>query len=72
MALGVGLYIIPLGMVANPSLIELGTSPILAFTAFIKIGLGLAAISFGLIAPLSFLARAALVIFGLLVVFVTY
>ena len=72
MALGVGLYIIPLGMVANPSLIELGTSPILAFTTFIKIGLGLAAISFGLIAPLAFLSRAALVIFGLLVVFVTY
>ena len=72
MALGIGLYIIPLGMFANPSLIQLGTSPITALTSFAKIGLGLASISFGLISPLTYIKRFALIIFGLLTVFVTY
>lgn len=70
MALGVGLYIIPLGMIANPSLIELSATPIYAVAAAIKVGLGLALISTGVIAPRGALIRAAMIIAGLAVIFV--
>ena len=49
MALGLGLYLIPLGMVANPALLELATAPGPALFAAAKIGAGLALVSWGLI-----------------------
>ncbi|USG63153.1 TRAP transporter fused permease subunit [Sneathiella marina] len=69
MLLGVGLYLVPLAMIANPSLIELADNPIGALTAFLKIAIGLAAISFGMIAPFALLPRVALVAFGGVVLF---
>ncbi|OKL42386.1 TRAP transporter permease [Pseudovibrio exalbescens] len=51
MALGIGLYLVPLGMVANPALIELSSAPVAALFAMVKIGLGLSLISYGLISP---------------------
>ncbi|MDD7912063.1 TRAP transporter fused permease subunit [Pseudovibrio exalbescens] len=51
MALGIGLYLVPLGMIANPALIELASAPVTALLAAAKIGVGLSLISFGLIAP---------------------
>lgn len=51
MALGIGLYLVPLGMVANPALIELASEPVAALFAMVKIGLGLSLISYGLISP---------------------
>ncbi len=53
MALGIGLYLIPLGMIANPGIIGLADAPLMALVAALKIGAALAAISFGLIAPKS-------------------
>lgn len=49
MALGVGLYLIPLAMIANPALIDLADTPVPALLSAVKIGLGLGLVSFGLI-----------------------
>lgn len=49
MSLGVGLYLIPLVMVADPSLIGLGQAPGPALIAFLRTAAGLALISVGLI-----------------------
>ncbi|MEM9061118.1 MAG: TRAP transporter fused permease subunit [Pseudomonadota bacterium] len=70
MALGVGLYIIPLGMIANPSLIALNDSPVMALTAALKVGLGLAAISYAVIHRLGASARIGLLIIGAALIFV--
>ncbi len=64
MALGLGLYLVPLGMIANPALITLAEAPLatLAYTA--KVGIALIAISYGVIAPFHPALRAALVVAG--------
>lgn len=49
MALGVGLYVIPLAMIAHDSLIRLSSEPMAALIAFAVVGLGLNGISYGLI-----------------------
>ena len=41
MMLGVGLYLVPLGMIVNPSLIDLAEAPLQASWALVKIGAGL-------------------------------
>ena len=70
MALGVGLYVIPIGMIANPELIELAHRPWQALLSFCQVGVGLGLISYGLISPsgifkrLLLLAAGAVVIFG--------
>ena len=51
MALGIGLSLIPLGMIANPSLLALATAPAWTLLAAVKMALALALISSGLIAP---------------------
>ncbi len=65
MALGVGLYLIPLAMVANPHLLGLGEAPVLAMLALVKSGVGLAAVSWGIIARANPFLRIALVAGGL-------
>tara|TARA_R110002050_G_scaffold55954_10_gene126012 strand:+ start:28237 stop:29985 length:1749 start_codon:yes stop_codon:yes gene_type:complete len=69
MSLGVGLYIIPLTMVANPAIMEIAINPITALVALVQIGLGLALISHALIGVFRPLHRAGLGIAGLLVLF---
>ncbi|MGP1396446.1 MAG: TRAP transporter permease [Inquilinaceae bacterium] len=69
MALGVGLYIIPLGMIANPDLIGLGESPAGALLAVVRVGAGLTLLSHGLIAPHTVIARVGLTLAGVAVVF---
>ena len=49
MALGVGLYVIPLSMVAHEALIRLGEAPTDALLSFVIVGGGLALVSSGLI-----------------------
>ncbi len=61
MALGIGLYLIPLGMIANPTLITLVSSPAWSLLATVKVGLALSAISYGVIAPFSPLIRGGLI-----------
>ncbi len=72
MVLGIGLYLIPLGMIANPDLIRLETGTGAALFAALKIGIGLAAISFGIIAPKAIWLRAALVVAGFGALFFVY
>ena len=69
MALGIGLYIIPLAMVANPDVIRLAFDPAGAVFAGFKIALGLAGISYGVIARRALWLRALLVVAGALVIF---
>ncbi|MFK5925341.1 MAG: TRAP transporter fused permease subunit [Desulfuromusa sp.] len=70
MALGVGLYLIPLGMVANPSLIKLFETPLPALFVFAKMGVSLAAVSYGIIAPKAVLLRIILIVVGLIGIFI--
>ncbi len=49
MALGVGLYLIPLGMVANPGVMQIATAPGLALLSGFKIAIGLGLVSFALV-----------------------
>jgi TRAP transporter 4TM/12TM fusion protein len=49
MRLGVGLFIVPLGFIANPALLELATAPVAALATMAQIGLGLWLISFAVI-----------------------
>jgi len=69
MALGVGLYIVPLAMIANASLIDLANDPVWAIAAGLKVAVGLTAISFGLISPRSAVIRSALVAVGGIAIF---
>lgn len=69
MALGVGLYVIPLGMIANPAVLELATAPGAAVFAGLRMALGLGLISFGLIGARRLPMRLALGALGALAVF---
>ena len=70
MALGVGLYLIPLGMIANPSLIQFGAEPLPSVLTMLKVGAGLALISYGMIKPISFYLRLIFIILGAFILFV--
>ncbi|MEM0907038.1 MAG: TRAP transporter fused permease subunit [Pseudomonadota bacterium] len=61
MALGVGLYLVPLAMVAAPALLSLAETPLLTLGAFIKTAAGLAAVSRGVIGRDHPIIRLALV-----------
>ncbi|MEE9335622.1 MAG: TRAP transporter fused permease subunit [Granulosicoccaceae bacterium] len=69
MLLGVGLYLIPLSMIASPALISPIETPIAAGLAFVKTLIALALISFGSIAPGSIFIRASLIAVGLFIMF---
>ncbi|MFK7858187.1 MAG: TRAP transporter permease [Granulosicoccus sp.] len=70
MALGVGLYLIPLGMIANPMILELGAEPWLALLAFAKIAFGLSAVSYGLIGYKNWAVKAGFVVGGMVIALV--
>ena len=69
MALGVGLYVIPIGMIANPQLIELAHKPWQALLSFCQVGAGLGLISYGLISPFGIFKRLFLLAAGAAVIF---
>jgi uncharacterized membrane protein (Fun14 family) len=69
MALGVGLYVIPLSMIANESLIRLNTEPTAALIAFAHVAAGLSCLSFALIGRSNVVLRAALFCAGLMLSF---
>jgi TRAP transporter 4TM/12TM fusion protein len=68
MALGVGLYVIPLGMIANPDVLRVAGSPVAAFVAFARMALGLGVLSYGLIALDNPFAKLAVGALGLAIV----
>jgi TRAP transporter 4TM/12TM fusion protein len=69
MALGVGLYLIPLGMIANPDIIRLAESPLPAILAMLRVAIGLALVSYGLISARKVFKTTLLVGAGLAVIF---
>ncbi|MFK7854783.1 MAG: TRAP transporter permease [Granulosicoccus sp.] len=69
MALGVGLYLIPLAMIANPLVIQLGDDPLRALLTFVKIAVGLSAVSYGLIGYKAWPAKISCITLGLLLTF---
>ncbi|EDQ31912.2 TRAP transporter, 4TM/12TM fusion protein [Hoeflea phototrophica DFL-43] len=69
MSLGVGLYFIPLTMVANPSIIALATDPMAAVIALVQIGFGLGLISYALIGAFAPMLRVGFAVAGILVLF---
>lgn len=64
MSLGLGLYLIPLGMISTPDLIELGNNPMGAVVAMLKTGVATTLITYGVIAPGGWIRRLALVAAG--------
>ena len=70
MALGVGLYVIPFAMIANPSLIALAHAPVSALAIFVKLAIGLSALSYGIISRRQLGGRLTLVALGLTMVFI--
>jgi len=70
MALGIGLYLIPPAMIANPALLALTSEPVLAILALLKTALALVAVSFGVILRISWFVQAALITGGLVLMFV--
>ncbi|MGB7244764.1 MAG: TRAP transporter fused permease subunit [Sulfitobacter sp.] len=69
MALGVGLYLIPLGMIANDRLIRLGSEPVMALFAFVRLAIGLTLISHGLIGRSGLWRQTILTALGLICFF---
>ena len=69
MSLGVGLYLIPLGMVANPAILTLADDPLGALLALLRMGVGLTLVSAGLIGARGVLGTVGLCALGLLVTF---
>ena len=69
MALGVGLYLIPLVMIVKPELISLVQTPGNALIVFVQSALGLTAISYGIIAKRMNWWRVPLLIIGSMLLF---
>ena len=69
MILGLGLYFIPLGMVSNPSLIKLGSTPIEALISMFKISICLLMFSFSIIKAKNFLLKILGLFIGCLILF---
>ena len=65
MSLGVGLYLVPIGMGAQADIIHLLDKPFDATLAFIQLALSLAAISYGLISAVALLPRFLLLAAGM-------
>lgn len=68
MALGVGLYVIPLGMIANPDILTIADTPLAALLAFFRMAFGLAVLSHGLIAMRSLLSKFLVGLAGLAII----
>jgi TRAP transporter 4TM/12TM fusion protein len=69
MSLGVGLYLIPLGMVANPDLLNLATAPLAALSDLVRMAVGLTLVSTGLIGARKPLPTIGFCAAGLAVIF---
>ena len=61
MSLGVGLYVIPLALAADPSLISIATTPFETLFAVGRVGLGLWLVSMGLVSSKQFVMRCAFI-----------
>ena len=69
MRLGIRLYVIPLTMIANRAVIRLASEPLLAGFAFVRIAIGLWALSYAFIATRPIAVRLGVGLIGLAVCF---
>jgi TRAP transporter 4TM/12TM fusion protein len=67
MALGLGLYLIPLAMISTPDLIALGQNPLGALLAMVKVGLATTLVAYGIIAPGHPLKRVVWIVTGFVI-----
>jgi TRAP-type uncharacterized transport system fused permease subunit len=67
MALGLGLYLIPLGMISTPGLLSLADAPFVALAATVKVGLATTLVAYGVIAPGAIVKRSAMIAAGLVI-----
>lgn len=65
MSLGIGLYLIPLGMVVHPELLTIGVTPLLSLLAGCKIAFALGLISYAVISAGKSLYRLISIILGM-------
>jgi TRAP transporter 4TM/12TM fusion protein len=65
MSLGIGLYLIPLGMVVHPELLTIGVTPLLSLLTFCKIAFALGLISYAVISAGKSLHRLISIILGM-------
>lgn len=69
MALGIGLYLIPLAFIANPALIAVTETPLLALAAFVKIAVALYLIANAILGTWPGWMRAAAIPLALVIIF---
>jgi len=67
MALGLGLYLIPLAMISTPDLIALAQDPFGALLAMVKVGVATTLVGYGIIAPGHRFKRMVWVVLGLFI-----
>ena len=70
MTLGLGLYFIPLGMVANQEILKLQSNTLSAIMSFLKIAVSLLSISYSIIKIKNILIKIPLFVFGLFILFI--
>ena len=70
MSLGIGLYFIPLAMIANKSILDLNTTILLSLLAFVKIAVSLIMLSFSIIGNYNPFLRIGAFLLGLFVMFI--
>ena len=71
MSLGIGLYLIPLGMVVHPELLTIGVTPLLSLLAFCKITFALGLTSYAVISVGKPLYRLTSIILGITLLLVS-
>ena len=71
MSLGIGLYLIPLGMVVHPELLTVTHTPLTSLIAFAKIAISLSLISYAVISKGLPILRLAFFMFGLALLLIT-
>ena len=70
MSLGIGLYFIPLAMIANEAIIKLDTDLLSSMTAFVKIALSLVMLSYAFISKNLIIVRMTVFVLALFVMFI--
>ena len=69
MSLGIGLYFIPLAMIANKSILDLNSTVLLSLLAFMKIAVSLVMLSFSIIGNYTLFLRIGAFLLGLFIMF---
>jgi hypothetical protein len=67
--LGIGLYFIPLAMIANKTILQLSSDPFLAIIAFIKIAISLVFLSFSIISKSNLVLKLFCFVLSIFIMF---